>query len=300
VAVFSPFAEAPFNATSMKLGLPSIDSLDALTEPIDVVIAVDRMHIAAYYAMPKSDAVGATELILSDGPADESLWLPTRALGIGIGVRIDRAGHIDRNPHVKRIMDLLLAGVVALPALVLVGLAAVAVKIIDPGPVFFRHRRIGMNGRPFDVLKVRSMYQDAERRLDEHLRTNPCDRMLWERQFKLQNDARILPAVGSFIRKTSIDELPQLWNVWRGEMSLVGPRPFPEYHLKEFDEQFRAMRSTVPPGLTGLWQVTARSDADLETQKAEDEFYVRNRSFWLDLYILLETVPAVVTGRGAR
>jgi lipopolysaccharide/colanic/teichoic acid biosynthesis glycosyltransferase len=144
------------------------------------------------------------------------------------------------------------------------------------------------------------MYCDAQGRLEEYLRSNPRARSEWERYFKLSNDPRILPLVGNLIRRMSLDELPQLWSVIVGDMSLVGPRPFPQYHMDSFDADFRHVRTMVPPGLTGLWQVSSRSNGDLSVQQTLDTFYIRNWSIWLDLYIIFQTVLAVVSAKGAK
>lgn len=205
-----------------------------------------------------------------------------------------------RNQVVKRAVDLV-AGLVGLVgAAPIVAIAAVAVKAVSRGPAFFAQERVGLRGRRIRVWKIRTMHADAEARLERHLAADEGARREWETKFKLERDPRIIPHVGGLLRRFSIDELPQLLNVVRGDMSLVGPRPFPDYHLQRFPQSFREFRAQVRPGLTGLWQVLVRSDGGLEEQQALDSHYIRNWSLWLDLYILVRTSMAVMAGKGAR
>ncbi len=241
----------------------------------------------------------ASVIIARDAGDMQTLWLNSRMIGSAIGIEIRRS-LLARNLVVKRAMDLLIGTIMLLSALPIVAATAAAVWCVDRHNPFYAQARIGLGGRIVRVWKVRSMFKDAESRLEQHLASDPVARAEWERSFKLSRDPRILPGLGQFIRRTSLDELPQLWNIVRGDMSLVGPRPFPAYHLAGFDEPFRALRSSVTPGLTGYWQITCRSDSTLEIQKNADTFYVRNWSIWFDLYILLHTMPAVVFGKGAR
>jgi lipopolysaccharide/colanic/teichoic acid biosynthesis glycosyltransferase len=199
----------------------------------------------------------------------------------------------------KRFLDLLLGLPLFLVSLPLVGALALVVKLVSRGPAFFVQEREGLNGTKIKVWKLRTMYPDAERRLEEYLARHPLALQEWQRSCKLKHDPRVLPVVGSVLRRTSMDELPQLWNVLRGEMTLVGPRPFPDYHLSRFPEEFRRLRRSVVPGLTGLWQVEARSDGDLKAQMHWDRAYIENWSVWLDLRILAKTVWVVFTGKGA-
>jgi lipopolysaccharide/colanic/teichoic acid biosynthesis glycosyltransferase len=150
------------------------------------------------------------------------------------------------------------------------------------------------------MWKLRTMYGDAEARLVEHLHRDARAREEWEREFKLTGDPRVLPGIGTLLRRWSLDECPQLWNVLRGEMSLVGPRALPAYHLQAFGPAFRARRQRVRPGMTGMWQVMSRGTGAVRTQEALDGYYISNWSIWMDIFLLAKTVQAVMSGRGAR
>lgn len=200
---------------------------------------------------------------------------------------------------VKRALDLYLGSVLLVVTLPLAVAAIVLVKLKSHGPALFVQVREGRLGRPLRVPKIRTMWHDAEPRMEEYLARDTQRRAEWESSFKLLNDPRVVPGIGRILRRFSIDELPQLWSVVRGDMSLVGPRPFPAYHLDALSREARELRSQVRPGLTGLWQVTARGVAGVEAQQAHDIYYIRNWSLWLDLYILARTALVVLSGKGA-
>jgi Undecaprenyl-phosphate galactose phosphotransferase WbaP len=229
-----------------------------------------------------------------------TLWVRTRDLNGLIGLQMRRNLLLRRNRLLKQMIDYLVALPLFIVSVPIIAALALWIRAVSNGSPFYVQLRAGKDGRPIKVWKLRTMYPDAEERLEQHLSTNPNARQEWERYFKLTDDPRILPGVGHFLRRTSLDELPQILNVIRGEMSLVGPRPFPKYHLDRFDTSFQSLRSSVIPGITGLWQVSARSDGDLEVQQALDTYYIRNWSIWIDFYILYETLGAVAAGRGAR
>lgn len=197
------------------------------------------------------------------------------------------------NVLVKRTLDLGLGGVLALFALPVVAIAALAVKLDSPGPAFHTEPRVGRGGRKFPCFKLRTMYLDASERLAAHLVADPQAREEWERYRKLRRYDPRVTRVGRFLRRWSLDELPQLWNVLRGEMSLVGPRPYlpEETELLSGDGML-----DVPPGLTGLWQVSGRNALDFQTRQLLDRWYVSNWTPWLDLFILLRTPPAILRG----
>jgi Undecaprenyl-phosphate galactose phosphotransferase WbaP len=238
-------------------------------------------------------------IIVPDLLGMASLWVTARDLGGVLGLELCQNLLVPLNRRLKRMLDLALCAAFGLAAAPLVALAALLIKRVNPGPAFYEQEREGEGGSTIRVHKLRTMYLGADALLREHLERSPAAREEWRQHFKLKNDPRVLPVVGSLLRRTSLDELPQLWNVLRGEMSLVGPRPFPLYHLDRFDAEFRRLRGQVPPGLTGLWQVEARSDGNLAVQEKLDTYYIRNWSLWLDAYILARTVKAVLARNGA-
>jgi exopolysaccharide biosynthesis polyprenyl glycosylphosphotransferase len=194
----------------------------------------------------------------------------------------------------KDIIDRCLALILLLASSPVLGLAAAAIKVSSPGPVIFRQRRLGLNKRQFDMLKFRTMVSNAEALLAEI----ECRNEVNGAAFKIAKDPRITP-VGRILRKFSIDELPQLWNVLRGDMSLVGPRPLPLRDYERFNEDWHRRRLSVRPGLSCLWQVSGRHQLSFDRWMELDMMYIDHWSFWLDLKILAKTLVVVVVGKGA-
>lgn len=194
----------------------------------------------------------------------------------------------------KRTLDILASSLLLALLLPLLLVVMVLVKATDRGPIFFRQRRVGMNGKEFFFYKIRSMVVNAEELKQELLRQNKHRNSI---TFKMQRDPRIT-WIGRILRKTSIDELPQLWNVLKGEMTLVGPRPAVVSETQKYNAHERR-RLQVTPGLTCYWQVSGRADLDFSQQVELDLKYIRERSLWVDLRIMLLTIPAVLSGKGA-
>jgi exopolysaccharide biosynthesis polyprenyl glycosylphosphotransferase len=281
-----------------ELGRPLLGDLDALADVLHNRI-VDEVAICLPYAMEEL-IEQAARLCQQEGkavripaaPAERILTLgrlesidgigvysllngPDRALALLVKAGLDRAG--------AAILLLVLS-----PVLLLL---AVLVRIDSGSPVLFRQRRVGLHGRPFTLLKFRSMHRDAETRLRELMDRNEVR----GHAFKMNDDPRVT-RLGRFLRRTSLDELPQLFNVLNGQMSLVGPRPPLPQEVAEYDVWHRR-RLSMKPGMTGLWQIGARGTADFDHWVEKDLEYIDNWSLWLDIKIAARTIPAMLTGR---
>jgi lipopolysaccharide/colanic/teichoic acid biosynthesis glycosyltransferase len=202
-------------------------------------------------------------------------------------------GVVEGSRALKRLTDVVGSGIGLAMLSPVFGVTALAIRLEDQGPVFYSQERVGKWGKVFRMFKFRSMIVDADKIKDELLDRNESGGVT----FKMKRDPRIT-RVGRIIRKLSIDELPQLYNVLKGDMSLVGPRPPVPREVKEYDLKDRK-RLEVIPGITCIWQVSGRSDIDFEGQVRLDIQYLESQSFWGDIVLLLKTIPAVLSGRGA-
>lgn len=197
----------------------------------------------------------------------------------------------------KRLLDILII-LICLPIVLPVTfLVALLVKLTSRGPIFYAHKRIGKNGKELKCWKFRSMCINSQEILEHILATDPVRREEWEHDRKFVDDPRVTK-FGKFLRKTSLDELPQLWNIITGQMSLVGPRPVTEPELEKYGK-YKDYVLSVPPGLTGMWQISGRSDTGYEERITYDTYYIQNWSIWLDIWILIKTVWVVIIGKGA-
>jgi exopolysaccharide production protein ExoY len=209
----------------------------------------------------------------------------------------DAASTLPLGGRTKRVLDIAMALSALLIASPLFLLIATLIRLSDGGPAFYSHSRIGYNSRPFACLKFRTMALNADNMLLEHLRASSEAAREWGETRKLKNDPRVT-AVGRVLRQLSIDELPQLINVLRGEMSLVGPRPIVADEL-EFYGTDAAFYLLARPGLTGAWQVSGRNDVSYDHRVALDRVYVERWSLWTDFVIIMRTIPAVLLAKGS-
>jgi len=282
-------------------GVPVLGSVDSLG-------SIVRYHgvqeiILASNALPRDkllslfESFGATDDItirLSSGLYE---LMTTRVEVQEVGnvplLSINKARLTGADVVLKGMLDLILSGIVMMFIWPVMLLIAIAIKLDSSGPIFYRRRVVGAGGKAFYALKFRTMYVDA----DERLARDPELRQQFEMNFKLKDDPRVTK-IGNFLRRTSLDELPQIFNVFLRQMSLVGPRMITQDELSRYGK-WRMNLSTVKPGITGLWQVSGRSDVSYEERVMLDMYYIRNYSIWLDLHLLWRTVPAVLRGRGA-
>ena len=198
---------------------------------------------------------------------------------------------------VKRVFDLTLS-ILALPVfLPLCAMICIGIYVVSPGSVVFAHQRVGKGGEKFMCYKFRTMLPKSEELLVDYLKKNPLAKAEWEANYKLKCDPRVT-VIGRYLRRTSLDELPQLWNVLKGDMSLVGPRPIVEEEIARYGKYIKEYY-LVSPGITGIWQVSGRSDTTYDKRVAMDTWYARHWSVRLDFLLLLKTIKFVIMGKGA-
>lgn len=258
-----------------------------------------RSHLPRPHLVTNSESTARFDEITAqsvEDPVAEWSQSGTTSAGSSVAGSFHRAERRSARELTKRTVDIMgavLLGILFSPLMLLI----VLLTRREGSPAIYKHRRVGRDGKPFGCLKFRTMIPNADQVLRELLESNPELKAEWVRDHKLRNDPRVT-ALGRFLRRTSLDELPQIWNVIRGEMSLVGPRPVVREELLRYGRNVRAYLTTRP-GITGLWQVTGRNDTDYRRRVALDTYYARNKSLILDLYILLKTTRVVLAGRGA-
>jgi undecaprenyl-phosphate galactose phosphotransferase len=225
-----------------------------------------------------------------------NLWhfFQEQAIGLEVKNNLERPINI----LIKKIFDIIVSVILLIILTVPMAIISILIRLNSKGPVIFSQERIGKNGKTFRCYKFRTMYNDAETRLNKLLENNPEARKEWGEYWKLKNDPRITK-IGAFLRKTSLDELPQLFNVLKGNMSLVGPRPVTKKEIDEYYKDEAKLCFGVLPGITGLWQVSGRSNTSYDYRIALDSWYVRNWNLWLDIVILFKTIKVVLNKEGA-
>jgi lipopolysaccharide/colanic/teichoic acid biosynthesis glycosyltransferase len=300
----SPSERSAMEQFAVVEGVPVVGGIDlaaAIAQRLDIHSVV--------IAMPEMDSAELLNLIERFGDSYTSVLVipdlvnlvhfgaPARYMGGVVGLEVQRQ-LMHRGPRLaKRTMDIVLTLIGGLMILPFLAIVATIIKFDSKGSIFYRQRRLGQDGVRFMALKFRTMHENADERLASVLESDPALRLEYHAFHKLAADPRVTRA-GRFLRKYSLDELPQIWNVLVGEMSLVGPRPYLEREIPEM-EQKEAIVLRVKPGVTGIWQVTTRNESTFQERVDLDVEYVRNWTPWLDIYILARTIPVVVGGTGS-
>jgi Undecaprenyl-phosphate galactose phosphotransferase WbaP len=294
-------------ARQPELGLKPVAAFDDPEPAIALAREREIQHVIFAMAGASSHAARdffdrcgdlfANIIVIPDMAGFSSLWVEARDLNGMLGLGVHQRLLLPGPRLIKRTLDLLLAAIFGMVALPFVGIVALLIKLTSPGPVFYGQVRRGQGGALFMAWKFRSMFRNSSQLLQQCLDSDARLREEWRQTQKLRHDPRITP-LGRFLRRTSLDELPQLWNIARGQMSFIGPRPIVTEEIPRYGEAF-ALYGKVTPGLSGLWQVSGRNNLSYEQRVTLDLYYVRNWSIWLDLYILARTVKVVVLGDGA-
>jgi Undecaprenyl-phosphate galactose phosphotransferase WbaP len=294
------FDDNPTLLGTMVDGVPVRGTtLDYSREAAVAIVAIPSMGTRQLAALLEGPLAGYRRVMLLPNLLNlPSFWLECRDLGGMLGLEVASKLLDPARTLMKRWFDLLVVGSTLPLWGPLCALLAGLIWLEDRSNPLFRQARVGLSGGIFSTLKFRTMVPNAEEILREKLESDPEFRAEWNAGCKVKRDPRVT-WTGRFLRKTSLDELPQLINVLRGEMSLVGPRPLPDYHYAQLPDEVVRLRERVRPGITGLWQVSGRSESGNLGMIRWDPYYVRNWSLWLDLVILFRTVRVVLYGRGA-
>ncbi len=271
----------------------------ALFKKIDIAILVPEK---APLGAVKSVLLDKTHrfkriIVMFDDARMGSVWFTPLHLVEHLGLEVTHQLINPTQRVIKRLLDLSLI-LLSLPFLLpLLLFIAIAIRIDSPGPIFYTQKRVGHGGQEIRIWKFRTMVTDAEKVLAEYLASDPALRAEWDENFKLKRDPRVT-RIGRFLRRTSLDELPQLWNVLRREMSLIGPRPIVTEEIPLYGDDFDIYKQ-VTPGMTGLWQISGRNDTTYQERVNLDVYYVQNWSTWLDIHIIIHTFLSALQGRGA-
>jgi lipopolysaccharide/colanic/teichoic acid biosynthesis glycosyltransferase len=300
----SPSMRAAWGRFSEVEGVPVVGGLELAP------LLAQRLNIrSAVVAMPEMESAQMVTMLERVGGSFESVLVipdlfniahfgaPARSLGGVLGIEVRRQLLLRGPRAAKRTIDLVLTTIGGLCVLPLLAVLALLIRLDSDGPIFYRQKRLGQHGVRFAALKFRTMFGDGEKRLQELLDKDPARRAEYEEFHKLADDPRVT-RIGRFLRKYSLDELPQIWNVFVGDMSLVGPRPYLEREIPDMGQQ-EGIILRVRPGITGIWQVNERNATGFDHRVQTDVEYVRNWSPWLDIYVIARTFLVVLEGTGS-